>query len=245
MTSDFPSFAHGRLLIVVTRHGAGDRVARVARAAGARGGTILTGRGCAASRLLQLLCLADTEKDLVFVLAPAPDMQEIIAAVRSSPEVFRKTTGIGIVLNVNAIVRGALSTPAPKPETPASGGRPQGEAMHDTAGQKPAGQQLIFAIVNAGYADDLMAAARAAGAGGGTILKARGTGTEADASFFGITIVPEKEVLLVLAPDDAAPAIFEAMRTAPCLEEPGSGIIFSVPAEDFFPLGPARGKAAR
>ena len=51
MTSDFPSFAHGRLLIVVTRHGAGDRVARVARAAGARGGTSLPGRGTVASRV--------------------------------------------------------------------------------------------------------------------------------------------------------------------------------------------------
>ena len=111
--------------------------------------------------------------------------------------------------------------------------------------QKSAGHQLIFAIVNAGYADDLMAAARAAGAGGGTILKARGTATNADASFFGITIVPEKELLLVLAPDDAAPAIFEAVRTAPCLEEQGSGIIFSMAAEDFFPLGGARGRVER
>ena len=37
-----------------------------------------------------------------------------------------------------------------------------------------------------------------------------------------------------------APAIFEAVRTAPCLTEPGSGIIFSVAADDFFPLGASR-----
>lgn len=239
MMNDPRAFAPGKLLIVVTRHGAGDRVARVAREAGARGGTILTGRGCAASRLLQLLCLADTEKDLVFVLAPRADMPAIVSAVRRSPDVFRKSTGIGIVLDVNAIVRSAWQMAAPQAPDP------EGEAMKETTARGPAGHQLIFAIVNAGYADDLMAAARAAGAGGGTILKARGTGTEADASFFGITIVPEKEVLLVLARDDAAPAIFEAVRTAPCLEEPGSGIIFSVGAEDFFPLGPARGQAVR
>ena len=232
MTSDSRGFAGSRLLIVVTRHGAGDRVAAVARAAGARGGTILTGRGCAASRLLQLLCLADTEKDLVLVLAPASDMPGIAAAVRTSPEIFRKTTGIGIVLDASAVVRSAWQAAAPGPDAPEV---PQGEPMKETTGH-----QLIFAIVNAGYADDLMGAARAAGARGGTILKARGTGTEADAGFFGITIVPEKEVLLVLAASDAAPAICEAVRKAPCLEEPGSGIIFCVGAEDFFPLGGER-----
>lgn len=235
MTSETRSLASGKLLIVVTRHGAGDRVAAVARAAGARGGTILTGRGTVANRLLQLLCLADTEKDLVFVLASPGEMSRISAAVRTSPEIFRKTTGIGIVIDVTAVFRSiwqGAGGPAP---------HPQGEAMKETTGCGPAGHQLIFAIVNAGYADDLMAAARGAGATGGTILKARGTGTEADASFFGITIVPEKEVLLVLAESGAAPAICEAVRKAPCLEEPGSGIIFCVGAEDFFPLGAARG----
>lgn len=222
----------GKLLISVVRHGTGDRVAHVARRAGARGGSILTGRGTVSNRLLQLLCLADTEKDLVFVLAPDADMPGIIGALRASPEICRKTTGIGIVLDVTAVVRNAWQAQAP---APAADVRPQGVTMkHST------GHQLIFAIVNAGYADDLMAAARAAGAGGGTILKARGTGTEEDAGFFGITIVPEKELLLVLAANDAAPAIFAAVRSAPCLAEPGSGIIFSVAAEDFFPLGAHR-----
>lgn len=227
MTNETPVFPAGKLLLIVTRHGAGDRVARVARAAGARGGTILTGRGTVANRLLQLLCLADTEKDLVLVLAQDTEMPGIVAGVRNSKEVFRKTTGIGIVLDVPAVVRSAWQ---------AAGDVRQGEAMNGNTGH-----QLIFAIVNAGYADDLMAAAREAGARGGTILKARGTGTEADASFFGITIVPEKEVLLVLAASDAAPRICEALRAAPCLTGPGSGIIFCVGAEDFFPLGGPRG----
>ena len=234
MMSETPLLSTGKLLVVVTRHGAGDRVAAVARDAGARGGTILSGRGCAANRLLQLLCLADTEKDLVFVLAPPEDMPGIVAAVRRSPEIFRKTTGIGFVLDVTAVVRSAWQALGE------AAAPPQGETM-----KEPTGHQLIFAIVNAGYADDLMAAARGAGARGGTILKARGTGTEADASFFGITIVPEKEVLLVLAESRAAPAICEAVRKAPCLEEPGSGIIFCVGADDFFPLGGEQGQASR
>ncbi|UKI53602.1 MAG: hypothetical protein L6V86_00540 [Treponema sp.] len=59
--------------------------------------------------------------------------------------------------------------------------------------------QLITIIVNKGYADDAMAAARNAGATGGTILSARGTARPGDETFFGVEIVPEKDMLLVLA----------------------------------------------
>lgn len=232
MTGKSVELSFAKLLLVVARRSAGDRVARAARQAGAHGATILSGRGTVASRFLQMLCLADTEKDLVLVLASACDMPGIVSAVRASPEICRKTTGIGIVLDVNSFIRNVPQALTPDAEQDC---RPEGDAM-----QQAPGHQLIFAIVNAGYADDLMAAARAAGAGGGTILKARGTATEQDARFFGISIVPEKEVLLVLAESHAAPGIFEAVRSAPCLEEPGSGIIFCLPAEDFFPLGEHR-----
>ena len=60
--------------------------------------------------------------------------------------------------------------------------------------------QMINVIVNKGYAEDAMAAARKAGAGGGTIIGARGTAKEGDAAFFGMKIVPEKEMLMILVP---------------------------------------------
>ena len=63
----------------------------------------------------------------------------------------------------------------------------------------PSGYKLITVIVNSGYADDVMAVAKKAGASGGTILGARGTGTEEDVKFFGITLVPEKEILLIVS----------------------------------------------
>ena len=60
-------------------------------------------------------------------------------------------------------------------------------------------QTLISVILNKGYADDAMAAARKAGAGGGTVINARGTAREDDAKFFGMHIVPEKEMLMISA----------------------------------------------
>ena len=57
---------------------------------------------------------------------------------------------------------------------------------------------LIVTIVNRGFADEVMNAARAAGAHGGTILWARGSGVHETEKFFGISIQPEKELVLIL-----------------------------------------------
>lgn len=97
--------------------------------------------------------------------------------------------------------------------------------------------KLITIIVNRGFAEDAMDAARKAGAGGGTIINARGTAKEGDAKFFGMEIIPEKDMIFVLAENEKADAILEAVRTLPCLSKPGSGIAFASPAENFTLLG--------
>lgn len=73
-----------------------------------------------------------------------------------------------------------------------------------------------------------MHAARKAGAGGGTIINARGTGREEDVKFFGITIVPEKELVLILAEQEKAPRILEAIRATPLPDRTRHGIAFCI-----------------
>ena len=97
--------------------------------------------------------------------------------------------------------------------------------------------QMITAIMNKGYAEDAMAAARNAGAGGGTVLGGRGTAREGDEKFFGVEIVPEKETLIILAPSDKAAAIENAIKGLECFSKGGSGIIFTTNAQDFSLLG--------
>ena len=97
--------------------------------------------------------------------------------------------------------------------------------------------QMINVIVNKGYAEDAMAAARKAGAGGGTIIGARGTAREDDAAFFGMKIVPEKDMLMILVPTEKKDAILEAIPNLPGFAEAGSGIIFCNEAKDFTLLG--------
>ncbi|MBO7429528.1 MAG: P-II family nitrogen regulator [Spirochaetia bacterium] len=97
--------------------------------------------------------------------------------------------------------------------------------------------EMIFVIVNSGFADDVMAAARKAGAHGGTVLNARGTGKQEDVKFFGITIVPEKEILMIIAEKEKSAAIMDAVRALDCFATPGSGIVFSSDVDNFTILG--------
>ena len=82
-----------------------------------------------------------------------------------------------------------------------------------------------------------MAEARKAGANGGTILNARGTAKEGDSKFFGMEIVPEKDMLLIVADNEKAENIVNAIKNLSFLQTPGSGIAFTVPADDFNLLG--------
>lgn len=217
------------LLISVVRRSRGDRVVELARAAGAQGSTVLLGRGTAKNRILRLLCLADTEKEVVFTIANDVIMPNIIAALRSAPDLCRKMPGIGFTIDVTSFMR-----PGAAPQTSNEGcPMPKESSVR---------RQLLCVIANAGFSDDIMHAAREAGARGGTIIRARGTGTEKDGSFFGITIVPEKELVMILATDAEAEKIVPAIRGCSCLAEPGTGIIFSMPVTDFFPLGAANQK---
>ena len=224
-------YAPGKLLVSIVGRNQGDWVVEAAKKAGARGGTVLLGRGTAESRILRLLCLGDTEKDLVLTLAPAGEMPAIINVLRDGSGMAGKAPG------ADRICRRMPDTSITKP-TPGAAPQP----FHTATGESmnaQASHQLICVIVNAGYADDVMNAARTAGATGGTVINARGTGREEDVKFFGITLVPEKELLLILAEQAAAPDILEAIRRTPCLNEPGIGIAFCMAVESFFPLGRA------
>lgn len=96
--------------------------------------------------------------------------------------------------------------------------------------------KLIITIANRGHCEDLMSAAREAGAQGGTILNARGTGTEEDETFFGIHLAPEKEMLLILANNEDTSNIVETIKNQPTLNSPGAGIVFTLNIEEAFLL---------
>lgn len=92
--------------------------------------------------------------------------------------------------------------------------------------------EVIFAIVNAGFAEEAMDIARAQGARGGTILNARGVAREKEAAFFGITIHAEKEILMLVVEKDIRDNILNALYKEMGMDKKAQGIAFSLPVSD-------------
>lgn len=99
--------------------------------------------------------------------------------------------------------------------------------------------EVIFAIVDSGYAEEAMAVARENGARGGTILNARGVIREEAAAFFGITLHAEKEILMMVVENAVRDQILNALYKQMDMAKKARGIAFSLPVSDVAGLVPA------
>lgn len=93
-----------------------------------------------------------------------------------------------------------------------------------------AGLELIVTIIPKGQSDKVVAASKRAGAEGGTILYGRGTGIHEHKKLFGLSIEPEKEIVLTLVPEGKTDDVLEAIVEAGQLDKPGTGIGFVLDA---------------
>ncbi len=92
--------------------------------------------------------------------------------------------------------------------------------------------EVIFAIVNAGYAEDAMDVAREVGAMGGTIINSRGVAREKDATFFGITIHADKEILMMVVEKDIRDKVLHEIYKQMGMNKKAQGIVFALPVSD-------------
>ena len=220
-----------KLLISIVPHNSGELICNAAKSAGAGGGTIAMGRGTASNGVLQLLGLGDTSKDIVYIIVKNSLKAAVYDAIISASE-KKAHFGLMFTLNTPDFIRaGHLNDKSEESNQSDNSASKGEEAMSDK------NYQMINVIVNKGYAEDAMEAARKAGAGGGTIMGARGTAKEGDAAFFGMKIVPEKEMLMILVPAEKKADIVAAITALPCFAEAGSGIVFCNEAQDFTVLG--------
>lgn len=97
--------------------------------------------------------------------------------------------------------------------------------------------EVIFCIVNQGFSEEVMEAARDCGARGGTVLNARGTAKVEAEKRFNITVTPEKEIVMILSQVNIKEQILHAIYTKCGLNTPGQGIAFSVPVDEVVGLG--------
>lgn len=99
--------------------------------------------------------------------------------------------------------------------------------------------EMIMCIVNAGFSETVMDAAKEVGARGGTVIHARGTANKEAEQFFQIYIQPDKEIVMILVPEKIKDDVLHAVYQQAGLKTEGHGIAFAVPVDDVVGITPA------
>ncbi len=180
--------------------------------------------GTAKSTLLDLLGLEQCEKVIHQTVVTHNKLHELITALERRLQIDLPGQGIALAVPLASIAtKNTLDF--------FSGGHAEDE-MTDTKQMNPRAMELIIAICNKGYTEDVMEAARAAGAGGGTILHAKGTGTEYAEKFFGLHLADEKEIILIVAKKDHRNPIMQAITDHAGPGTRAHTLTFSLPVTD-------------
>ena len=92
--------------------------------------------------------------------------------------------------------------------------------------------EMVLCIVNSGFSETVMDAAKEVGARGGTVIHARGTANQEAEQFFHISVQPDKEMVLILVPSEIKDNVLHAIYRSAGLKTEGQGIAFSLPVDD-------------
>ena len=92
--------------------------------------------------------------------------------------------------------------------------------------------ELIVAIADQGNLEMVMDAARGAGAYGGTVIHAKGTGMEYAEKYLGVTIAAEKAMIFIVTKKDQKNSIMKAIMEQAGMQTPAKTIVFSLPVTD-------------
>ena len=203
------------LVLSIVGKGEAEKLMNIAKKAGSPGGSILRGRGTATNSLMSLLCLNDIRKEILVTLVFEEQYEAVFEAIRNAKHIH------GLCASIST-KRSYVS-----------------RKLHISEGERTMNSdwELIQVICNSGYAEDVMDVARKAGAGGGTIIDGRGTSKPDDLTFFGASLVPEKEVLLILVENNISEKILNAITAIPLMQEEGNGIAFTLPVDRYIQFG--------
>ena len=190
---------------------------------------IVLGQGTASREMLDYLYLNPSEKAIVFGVVTGAGLLPLLKAFKR--KMFIDVPGNGIVAVVPLSTIGGRRSLEYMLDGQAvdTTQRSQEEAERMERMSVKTDHELIFVIANEGYSDLIMDAARGAGAAGGTVIKAKGTGAEYTEKFFGFSIASEKEIHLLVTPAQGRNNIMKAIMEKAGLESKAQSIVFSLP----------------
>ena len=204
-------------VIAITDHDRGEAMNALYRAAGLRGILSMPGRGTATSEHLAIYGLDATEKYVISAIGNGSEAEGLIKSAKR--KLFIDIPGNGVMLTVPLKSVAGGKTLAYLTDEQKTGGAPRMDFEHE----------LIIVILNEGYSDFVMDAARAAGAGGGTVLHAKGTGGTRGEKFFSVSLADEKDMIYIIAHKDEKAAIMRSINEQAGPGSRAGAICFSLP----------------
>lgn len=206
------------LMITITDRSRGEAFANWYQSQGIPLVLTALGHGTATTEVLDYLGLEATEKAVLFcVAARSPRLVR-----RAAKDLWLDVPGRGVLMTVPISSIGGVS---------AKDYLLQGQEAEEIMEKKQT-HELVVAIARQGHTDQVMNAARSAGATGGTVVHAKGAGTELAKKFFGVSIASERELVFILAKEENRKEIMKAIMTQAGMKSDAEAIVFSMPVSD-------------
>lgn len=212
-----------KLIVTVVNKKTARKVVEASKKAGADGGTVIMGRGTGIWEIKTFFGIPiEPDKEIVLTLISGEKTDDVLKAVIIAGKIDKPGYGIAFVIDTK-ITAGICHA-----RTPAEA---INEDLRGMAMEHGILYDLIITIINKGQSEKVVEASKKAGARGGTIISGRGTGVHEHAKLFGITIEPEKEIVLTLIEREKTNEVLQTIVKEAGLDRPGKGIAFVVEVE--------------
>ena len=181
------------------------------------------GFGTAANEILDYLGLESTEKAVAYSVLESESWENIKKQLQKKLQIDAPGGGIAFIVPLSSIggkktLQFLLESQDYKKE--------EESTLQNTV------YELVVVIAEQGYTELIMDAARSAGAYGGTVIHAKGTGMEAADKFMGVSLAAEKEIIYIVTKKTQKNAIMQAIMEHAGLNSKAKAITFSLPVTD-------------
>lgn len=210
-----------RLLVLTVAPRLAEKVSALMERAGAPVRMRLAGRGTASREMMDMLGLDSGEKTLLLTVLHKHAADALLVRLRRGLKLGTANSGVACTVALSGGSARLISLAQEMGSAQETGRKVMMEY----------GVSLVIAIVNQGFSEEVMAAARPAGATGGTVISGRRAGGEETLQLWGFGVQREREAVLILCRTEEKAAIMEAVRAACGLESEAKGVLLSLPVD--------------
>lgn len=184
---------------------------------------VTLGAGTASGDILDYLGLESTEKAVMFHVLEESAWENAKKNLRQKLQIDAPGEGIAFIVPLSSI--------GGKKTLQFLSGNQDFQKEEESV-LKDTVYELIVVIANQGYTELAMDAARSAGAYGGTVIHAKGTGMEQAERFMGVSLASEKEIIFIVAKKEQKNDIMKAVMEQAGMQSKAKSIVFSLPVTD-------------